>query len=99
MKEIDFLKQKNILITQKQFRIIIIKMCVIFLITMIITIVGILLMVITSKAELFYIGLALFVGGGILFVIDFFFIMIRYSAKVQFYLHYKKYPEDFDNDI
>lgn len=99
MKEKEYLNQLGFLITETQYKTIILKMCIILTVSVLICLGGMILMLVTSSRTLLIIGLIIFVLGGFLLIFDTFFLVIKYAAKIQLYRHYKKHPEDFETDL
>ena len=100
MQELKYLKQKEILITDKQYKIILVKISIIMTISGIICLGGMaVMMIFENNRTLFIIGLSMFAISPCLFIFDVFFIMTKYAAKIQLYRHYKKYPQDFESEI
>ena len=100
MKEEEYLRHNSILITDKQYKLIIIKIVILLTISIIICLSGFtVMMIFEGRKALFVTGLTMFAISPLLFIFDIFFIMTRYAAKLQLYRHYKKYPKDFESEI
>ncbi len=99
MREVDYLRQNNILITSKQYKLILIKIVLMLIIFTTICIGGGLLMILACSEGLVLTGLILFLIGIILLVFSYFYIMIKYASKIQLYRHYKKFPDDYNAEV
>lgn len=99
MREIDYLKQNNILITTKQYKAIITKIFLMLIIFTIVIMAGVILMIVEFSEVIFFTGLILLLIGIALLIFSYFYIMFKYAAKIQLYRHYKKFPDDYNGDI
>ena len=100
MNEKEYLEKIGDLITEMQYKIIIIKMCIILTVSSLICLGGMaVMMIFESNRTSFWIGLALFLFGTFLLIFDAFFLRDEYSEKIHLYRHYKKHPEYFDSNV
>lgn len=99
MKEDETLRQQNILIIKKRYRILLVKMLISLILPAIVCIGGLFMMIFASESSLLFIGLALMcLGAAILIFMGIYFVE-EYSAKLQTYRRYIKRSEDFDGEL
>ena len=99
MKEYEALRQQNLLITKKQYKILIIKVLISLILPALICIGGLFMMVFTSESTLFFCGLTLFCLGGVILVFMAYLVIDEFTPTILLYRHYKKHPEDFEDEI
>lgn len=99
MNEKEHLRQLGFLVSEKQYKKILIILYTTLIITALVGFSGMLIMLLSSSRTLLLVGLAIFASGGILLGFESFFLVIKYAAKIQLYRHYKKHPEDFETDV
>ena len=93
MNELEWLRKRGVLITKKQYKILLLKMYFLVIMSCLITLSGMAIMIFSEKESLIIAGVSIFIAGFIFMIFCFFYVMCRYAVKLQTYRDFKKRPE------
>lgn len=102
MNDTEEFQTKDILITKKQYKKLIVKMIVMITVPCVFVLIGGILAILASDMPKF--GYEVFISGGVLFGVSFlimlfnlFYSMLKYMPKLYLYRELKKHPENLNN--
>ena len=98
MREEDMMRKDKQLFTEKQYKKCLFVVISILSLSSLIMLVGIIVTLVTDVPKTIITGVIIGAIGFVLLMVSV-VITLRQAGKIQLYRHYKKHPEEFENEI